>query len=512
MNAAIFYKVTEWLREITAGTVFDGHIYAVGGCCRDIISGDDIKDIDLAVTLPDGGVKLAKYLRKKRMLAQPPVLFQKFGTARIHLRRFPDVELEMVQTRKANYTPENKKNPELAFGSLEDDCVRRDLTMNTLYYDIRTGKMLDITGHGIEDARSRYLRTPSDPDSVLSDDPLRILRIFRFAARYDAAIEPELREAMMRHVPELVTVSVERLRNEFERILAGPRAVEALQRLHAAGILRHILPELFPDGDTTQQCWKHALEVFEAAVGQRPDCSVELRYAALLHDVAKWSMTSSITDPTGRQVYLNHETLSARIARQALRRLHAQTPQMRGVMTFISAHIVGSPDVNGRWRMKDRQLRRLHLELGTHKAFMEFLALVRANERANGQYGLEVSPADEMQRRTLEMEREGTSMLDYTLPVSDKELMRLSRSNTPQMLDKVKSKLLRAICLTPSMKPAEMRALAQRAAAESSAGSDVPVISSIQPDSTSNQSTTGASRKSRSRASRRRSNQRRHRR
>lgn len=510
MTKEIFYQVVDWLRQITKNTEFDGHVYAVGGCCRDIIAGDEIKDIDLAVTLPDGGVRLAKFLRKRHMLSQAPVLFQKFGTARIYLKRFPAVELEIVQTRKANYTPENKKNPALAFGSLEEDCVRRDLTMNTLYYDIKTGEMLDLTGHGIEDASSRYLRTPADPDSVLSDDPLRILRIFRFAARYDAKIEPELYDAMLRHVPELVTISVERLRNEFERILGGPRAVESIGRLYAAKIIQFVLPELFPQSDATGECWNHAFQVFRDLVDECPDCSVEVRYAALLHDVAKYHMTSESSDPSGRMIYLNHETASARIARQALRRLHAQTPEMRRVITYIMAHINGSPDVVGRWRMKDRQLRRLHLDLQTRKAFMEFLALVRANARANGNYGLDISPADEMERRTLEMEREGTDMLDYKLPISDKEISRLCNSSLDQDIENAKKKMLKALCLTPNMKPKALRDLIHRTAG-SSAGSDAPALSSSHSSSTSNQSTSGATRKPRSRSSRKRSNHRRQR-
>ena len=95
-----------------------------------------IKDVDLAVNMPDGGIAFAEWLRKKKLTIGNPVTFPKYGTARLRLKRFPDDELELVQTRSEKYTDRNSRDPSTAFGSIEEDCLRRDLTINSLYYDI----------------------------------------------------------------------------------------------------------------------------------------------------------------------------------------------------------------------------------------------------------------------------------------------------------------------------------------------------------------------------------------
>ena len=133
--------------------------------------GYEIKDLDLAIDLPNGGVKFARWLQKKRLTIGHPIYFLKFGTAKLRLRRFPDDEIEMVQTRREQYTKETSRCPEVCFGSIEDDCYRRDFTVNSLYYDITRRKMVDITGLGIPDMQAGLLRTPLDPDATFNDDP-----------------------------------------------------------------------------------------------------------------------------------------------------------------------------------------------------------------------------------------------------------------------------------------------------------------------------------------------------
>ncbi len=219
MTDKTYTDILAFLRNLIDVTPWEGKVFAVGGCCRDTVMGTPVKDIDLAVSLPDGGVEFARWLHAKGLTVGEPVLFTKYGTGRLTLKAFPDDEIELVQTRKEKYDDRTKRDPSVAFGSIEEDCFRRDLTINTLYYDISNGKMLDITGRAFHDIEHHIIRTPSDPDTTFDDDPVRILRAIRFAARYGWDIASEAFEAMKRYVDRLSIISPERMWGEFEKIL-----------------------------------------------------------------------------------------------------------------------------------------------------------------------------------------------------------------------------------------------------------------------------------------------------
>jgi tRNA nucleotidyltransferase (CCA-adding enzyme) len=84
----------------------------------------------------------------------------------------------------------------MTFGTAEEDSLRRDLTINALFYNINTGEVEDFTNRGIQDLKSGIIRTPLDPEQTFKDDPLRVLRVFRFAARYNFECENEMVEAI----------------------------------------------------------------------------------------------------------------------------------------------------------------------------------------------------------------------------------------------------------------------------------------------------------------------------
>ncbi|MDE6581206.1 MAG: tRNA nucleotidyltransferase, partial [Duncaniella sp.] len=179
MNSQEYHRILGYLRGLIEGTQWESHVYAVGGCCRDEIMGEPIKDIDLAIDLPGGGIGFAEWLHERNLIVNNPVTYPKFGTAMVVLKKFPDVELELVQTRKEKYTDKNSRCPETAFGSIEEDCMRRDLTVNSIFHNITSGKAVDITGRGLADIEAHLLRTPADPDVTFDDDPVRILRCIR---------------------------------------------------------------------------------------------------------------------------------------------------------------------------------------------------------------------------------------------------------------------------------------------------------------------------------------------
>ena len=99
MTDSRYHQILDYLRNLVAGTQWEGRLFAVGGCCRDEVMGTEIKDVDIAVNLPLGSVKFARWLEERHLLAAPPTIFARYATVMLTLREFPDDELELVQTR-----------------------------------------------------------------------------------------------------------------------------------------------------------------------------------------------------------------------------------------------------------------------------------------------------------------------------------------------------------------------------------------------------------------------------
>ncbi|MCM1490430.1 MAG: hypothetical protein NC095_06360 [Muribaculum sp.] len=226
-----YHHILEYFRGVTKCTKWEGHLYAVGGCVRDEILGSEIHDVDIAVDIPNGGILFTRWLMRRRQLAEMPIFFHKFGTAKLRLRRFPDDEIELVQTRAEQYTDKTSRCPEVVSGNIEQDCFRRDFTVNTLYRNISTGEILDMTGSAVHDIKEGILRTPMDPYETFDDDPVRILRCLRFAARFGWEIEHTTQEALQACVSRLAIVSRERWASEFKKMLFGRNARRSLGEL-----------------------------------------------------------------------------------------------------------------------------------------------------------------------------------------------------------------------------------------------------------------------------------------
>lgn len=238
----LFNTITRYIKNIIANTEYENKVYAVGGCCRDIILNSNIKDIDLVVSLPDGGRAFAKWLYENGYLTGFVVEFPTYGTAKFNLKEFPDIDLEAVQTRNEEYINRDSRNPSTKFGTIEEDCFRRDLTINAIYYNISSEEFLDITKHSIEDINNHIIRTPDDPDITYFDDPLRILRCIRFASRFNWKIEEKTFEGMKRNIERLHIISRERIATEIEKIILCDNYAYGMKLLHEVNGMKYVLP------------------------------------------------------------------------------------------------------------------------------------------------------------------------------------------------------------------------------------------------------------------------------
>lgn len=427
MKKELYIQIKEFLREVIRGTEFEGHVMTVGGCVRDDLMGLEIKDIDMCVSLPGGGIRFAEWLKEKGLTTKGVTVYPNYGTAMLHLKTFPDVELEFVQTRKEKYIDHSCRNPITAFGSIEDDCMRRDLTINALYCNISTDEIIDITGNGVDDIRDHIIRTPADPDLTYDDDPLRILRCIRFASRYGWHIDAETMAGMRRNVFRLEIITKERIHDEFCKMLTCKHPVMAMELLRETGAMHYVIPEFEDTYDMTQNeyhfgtVWEHTLKVIKE-VAEVPDKDLLIaRLAALLHDIGKIRCREVTED--GKIHFLKHELNSYDMIGGIMRTLKFSHDDIKEV-SFLALHHMDSKS----WgytceHMKNKKLRKLQHLCKTEGRFRLLMALIHADNMAHAEGRCMPEQVPMILARTEQMKAEGSAMFGYTVPLTGKDVM-----------------------------------------------------------------------------------------
>ena len=239
-----YIEIIERLKNIILGTKFENHVFSVGGCERDLILDSPIQDIDIVIDLPNGGIEFANWLKDNDYTVGSVVVYEHFGTAMFRLKDYPDEEIEAVQTRKECYRDMESRNPETAFGTIMEDCQRRDFTINAIYRNISTGDILDLNGKSFDDITDGWIRACGDPNIIFSEDPLRILRAVRFKYRLGDRflIEKDTYQGILTHKDRLSIISQERITDEFSKIITGKNADQAFNFLMNLGVLHYIFP------------------------------------------------------------------------------------------------------------------------------------------------------------------------------------------------------------------------------------------------------------------------------
>lgn len=359
------------LRELLAaeikGTAFEGKAYFAGGCVRDHQLGLATNDIDICVELPEGGIALAKFLAQ-RFGASEPIVYERFGTA---LLVWGDIKLEFVMTRTENYRTGNR-NPLVKFGSLLEDIKRRDFTINAMLISISSGELIDLQGRGQKDLSDRMLKTTDEPEKVFTEDPLRILRGFRFMAGLDLRIDKDVEEAIQSRANILRTLSPERISAEFCRLLELEKASSGIRKMQKLGVLSEILPELSALGKLEQNHY-HSLDAFEHTllVLDKSSFLLPCRWAALLHDLGKratFSRSGSSpedTTKTGKIHFYGHEKVSAEIAEKVLKRFLMNQNTTRQIVWAIRNHMIFKQSGNMAEKIPDHKLLKLINEKDT---------------------------------------------------------------------------------------------------------------------------------------------------
>jgi poly(A) polymerase len=247
-----------------------------------------------------------------------------------------DMLIEITTFREEVY-PEDERKPRVTFGKdIHTDLSRRDFTINAMAVRVPEGELLDPFG-GLKDLAAKRLDTPLDPHVAFSDDPLRMLRAARFVSQLEVVPTPRVVDAIkgMRH--RLQIVSAERIQDELDKLLLGARPSKGLDLLVATGLAEEFLPEL-PALELEQDPVHQHKDVLRHtyAVVERCEPDLELRLAALLHDIGK-PKTRQIT-PEGVQFH-HHEVVGARMAEERLRELRYPNHVIEDVRTLVEMHL-----------------------------------------------------------------------------------------------------------------------------------------------------------------------------
>lgn len=303
--------------------------YFAGGCVRDRIRRIDAKDFDIATSAtPD----------------QVQELFKKTIPVGVHFGVIivmeDDVPFEVATFRSEGSYKDGRHPEEVKFTTVEEDASRRDFTVNGLYYDVRTEKVVDFVG-GLADIEKKIIRTIGNPEQRFKEDHLRMLRAARFSVQLGFEIDPATFAAIQKLAPKIQNISTERIRDELTKILISPSPAKGIRLLDSMGLLEHILPEMItmkgveqppqyhPEGDV----YVHTLMLLE---GMKPNPEMELAYACLLHDVAKPATFERAPD---RIRFNGHDKLGAEMSEGICKRLALSNAQTQLICELVREHL-----------------------------------------------------------------------------------------------------------------------------------------------------------------------------
>jgi poly(A) polymerase len=317
-----------------------GHELAlVGGPVRDVFLGQRPTDLDLTTdAVPEKVLALTKRWADKTWTVGID-----FGT--VGLRKGKTV-FEITTYRSENYQRTSRK-PNVQYGkSLEEDLVRRDFTINAMAARLPSYELVDPFG-GLDALKEKVIRTPGLPADSFGDDPLRILRAARFAARLGFTVAPEVLAAMGEQADRLSIVSAERITDELTKLMLTKDPEYGLDLLVRTGVAAQVLPELpalrmeVDEHHRHKDVYQHSLTVLRQAIEleARYGLSGDLvsRLAAILHDIGKPRTRTLL--PGGKVAFHHHEVVGAKMARKRLTELKFPKDVIADVSKLIELHL-----------------------------------------------------------------------------------------------------------------------------------------------------------------------------
>ena len=427
------------------GDSLDQPVYVVGGYVRDYyldrLNPDEIADIDFVTV--GSGIGLAKKVAKE-LNTDNLAVFKRFGTAQI---KYNDLDLEFVGARKESYRKESRK-PTVDDGTLKDDQLRRDLTINALSWSLNEESfgVLHDPFHGIKDLKDKRIRTPIDPEKTFEDDPLRMMRAVRFATQLKFVIDEETFRAIQKKAHRLSIISKERITEELNKIVLCPKPSEGFTMLLKTGLLNEFFPEMVNlqgvdvrNGQKHKDNFWHTLEVLDNVAEVSDD--LWLRWAAIMHDIAK-PPTKRFSKSSG-WTFHGHDALGAKWTPKIFRRLGLPLDdRMKYVKKLVRLHLRPSALVSD--EVSDSAVRRLIYEAGDD--IMDLMRLCRADITSKNEWRVKKyrNNFDRVEEK-IETVEEKDKMRNWKNPISGEEIMRAFDVKPGPIVGKVKDDIKEAI-------------------------------------------------------------------
>jgi tRNA nucleotidyltransferase/poly(A) polymerase len=302
-----------------------------GGCVRDKLLGLEPKDHDIATS--------ARPAEVLKLFPGSNEVGAHFGVVIV---KHHAIHVEVATFRTDGSYKDGRRPESVVFSTPEEDAQRRDFTVNGLFERPESGEVIDYVG-GLDDLKAGWLRAIGDPDARFQEDALRLLRALRFSTTLGFEIDPATLAAVKSHSRLLQKISVERIRDEFSKILTAPRRRHGVELLVETGLMEQVVPEFLatlgceqppefhPEGDV----YVHTCIMLEMLA---PSAPLDLCLAVLLHDIAKPPSRTVDTD-TGRIRFNGHDALGATMADEILHRLKYPNGTIAAVVPMVARHM-----------------------------------------------------------------------------------------------------------------------------------------------------------------------------
>ena len=379
-----------------------GKGYIVGGAIRDILLGLKPKDVDFATNLPYETLKIlfSEYTPKETG--------KSFGVLRI---RINDIDYEIAKFREDIYGKEEKVT---FVDEIKNDLVRRDFTINAMAYNETEG-IIDLY-NGQKDIENKVINFVRNAEERIIEDPLRTLRAFRFMSKLNFSLSKNTIEAIKNQKSLLKNIPEERITIEFSKLLLGENIKNTLTLMKDTGVLELIIPEIKATYNFNQCNPHHNLDLFSHIINvvSRVPTDLELRYSALLHDIAKPIVQTF--DEKGIAHYKTHEIVGADMARDILTRMKLPVKLINTVVEIIKKHMILYKDVT------DKKFNKLLSEMGYNNLWRLIEHSIADNSSKNNEV---VSIENDFHERLKKAVEKQMQVTVSDLAVNGKDLIKL---------------------------------------------------------------------------------------